>query len=160
MVIFNTNYALAEVLIHAPSVVRLSCSIAHDKMSGLAKFDVDRKLWQCLFRPRSSGYHTLNIYTRQGKSTASYEGATECQIFEPLLEKFKQSARVTILCHLPSARYVCLPFDGTLSSKEYSFVNNIFKLEITVPNREIIIYGKFVKSKKNLVAMKDYLNIQ
>ncbi|CAF3412380.1 unnamed protein product [Rotaria sp. Silwood1] len=65
MVIFNTNRALAEVLIRAPYGVRLLCSIAHDNTSGLVQYDIDRKLWQCLFRPRFNGYHTLNIYARQ-----------------------------------------------------------------------------------------------
>jgi transglutaminase-like putative cysteine protease len=174
MVIFDTNHNLAEVLIHTPSDVYLSCSVAHHKTSGLVQYDANRKLWQCLFRPGTSGYQTLNIYARQGRSAGSYQGAIEfglnmpdmipfkkfpltygtftnnkCQIFEPLVEKLKQGIKVTIHCRIPGARCVCLSFDGTLSSKEHNVVNDIFKQQITVPNREVTVYVKFINNQKS-----------
>lgn len=174
MVTFDTVSDLAEVLIRAPSGVRLSCSIAHNQTSGLVQYDNDRKLWQCLFRPASSGYKKLDIYARKGRSTESYHGAIEfglnmpsmvqykkfpltygvfstnkCQIFEPLVEKLRQGTRVNIHCRIPNARCVRLAFDGTLSSPEYNLVNDIFKQEITVPNREITVYVKFVNNRKS-----------
>jgi len=161
-------------LIRAPSGVRLSCSIDHDKTSGLVQYDVYQKLWQCLFQPRSSDYQTLNIYARQGRSTGSYPGAIEfgldmsdmiqykkfpltygifsdnkCQIFEPLVEKLKRDTKMTIHCRIPDARCVCLAFDDTLSSQEHNLINDIFKQKIIVPNREVTVSAKFVNSKNS-----------
>jgi transglutaminase-like putative cysteine protease len=174
MVAFDIDRDLAGVLIRAPSDVRLSCSVVHDQTSGLVQYDADRQLWQCLFRPRASGHQTLSIYGRQGQSTGFYDGAIEfglkmpnmvqfkqfpltygtfttnkCQIFEPLLEKLKRGTKVTIHCRIPSARCVCLAFDGTLSSQEHHPVNDIFKQQITVPNQEVTVYVKFTNNQKS-----------
>ena len=174
MVTFDTDRNLAEVLIRAPSGVRLSCSVAHDQMSGLVQYDAGRQLWQCLFRPRASGYQTLSIYGRQGQSTGSYHGAIEfglnmpdmvqfkkfpltygnftdnkCQIFEPLVGKLKRGTNVTIHCRIPGARCVCLAFDGILSSQEHNIVNDIFKQAITIPDREVTVYVKFANNPKS-----------
>jgi transglutaminase/protease-like cytokinesis protein 3 len=49
MITFDTDRNLAAVLIRASSNVDLLCSVAHDDTSGLAQYDANRKLWQCLF---------------------------------------------------------------------------------------------------------------
>ncbi|CAM2711425.1 unnamed protein product [Rotaria socialis] len=174
MVPFDTNRSLVEVLIRTLSDVYLSCSVDHDNTSGLAQYDVDRKLWYCLFRPRSSGYQTLDIYARKGRPTGFSEGAIvlglnmpkiiqfqkfpytydaftsyKCQIFEPLTGKLKRDTKVTIHCRIPGADYVCLSYDGTLSSNKYNLADDIFKEEITVPKREITIYAKFPKDQES-----------
>jgi transglutaminase-like putative cysteine protease len=174
MVTFDTERNLAEVLIRAPSNVDLSCSIAHGKTSGLAQYDASRKLWQCLFRPQTSGYQTLDIYARDVQSSKTYESAIEfgldmshviryegfpltysnfstnkCQIFEPLADKLRRGSQVTIHCRIPGARCVRLGFDGTLSSQEQTIINDIFKQQITVPKREIVVYVQFANSKKS-----------
>jgi hypothetical protein len=174
MVPFDSNRSLAEVSIRAPPGVRLLCSVDHDNTSGLVQYDVDRKLWHCLFRPRFSGYQKLNIYARKSQTTRSYEGAIElglnmpnieqfkkfpytygkftdykCQIFEPLVEKLKKGTKVTIHCRIPGAHSVYLSYDGTLSSNEYCLVDYIFKQEITVSKREITIYAGFAENQES-----------
>jgi hypothetical protein len=173
MITFDTDRNLAEVLIRASSNVGLWCSVAHDKASGLAQYDASRKLWQCLFRPRSSGYRKLDIFARTGISSESYGSAVvfgldmpdmiqfktfpltygifsdnKCQIFEPLAGKLKRDTMVTIHCRIPGTRCVHLAFDGTLVSQEQTTINDFFKQQITVPKREVTVYVQFANSKK------------
>ncbi len=166
---FDRDRDLAEVLIRAPADVRLTCSVAHDESSGLVQYDHSRKVWQCLFRPRSSGYQTLHIFARQGDLNGPYDSTilfglnmpemvefhkfpliyglfadNKCQIFEPLVEALKPGTKVTIHCRIPGVRCVRLSYDDVLSPREFHLVNDIFKQEITVPNRDITVYGKFI----------------
>jgi hypothetical protein len=71
---FNPSLGLSEVLVRAPSDVRL---IGHIKETGpgkiesgsLIQFDADRQLWQCLFTPQRSGLHTLTLFAHRVKQT-------------------------------------------------------------------------------------------
>ena len=75
---FDTNREFAEVLIRAPADVSLMNSIEQEgsgkiKNGDFVQYDHDRQLWQCLFAPKSNGFHTLTVYARRKKQRSVNE---------------------------------------------------------------------------------------
>jgi hypothetical protein len=71
----------------------------------------------------------------------------KCQIFEPLDDILKSGSKVTIHCRIPGARCARLSLDGNWLSED-PVKDGIFKRQITVPRKEIIMYVKF-SDKRN-----------
>ncbi|CAF3518213.1 unnamed protein product [Rotaria socialis] len=170
MVLFDKYQSYAEVLIQAPNDIQLSCSIKNDnKSTCLSQYDSNRQLWQCLFAPYKNGFHTLIIYAnrlvvssmlinviqlglevsskdfiRKKVLPTTYRKFIEnkCQIFSPLDAVLKSGTKITIHCRIPNALYVRISLDGVWL-EEIALKNEIFKQQITVPEREIIVYAQF-----------------
>ncbi|CAF1179385.1 unnamed protein product [Rotaria sordida] len=175
IVFFDKNESYAEVLIQAPNDVQLICSIKNDhKSTCLTQYDISRQVWQCLFAPYKIGFHTLIIYANRLLISNSLINVIElgvdislkdflrkkifpitfekfieykCQIFSPLDGILKYGTKVTIHCRIPNASYVRISLDG-IWLEEMTLKHDIFKQQITVPQREIIIYAQF--NNKNL----------
>ena len=72
MVPFNSDLGFAEVLVRTSSD---ACLIGEIKRIGseklkntdLVQYDSGRQLWQCLFAPQCSGFHTVTLFARQEK---------------------------------------------------------------------------------------------
>lgn len=170
MVTFDKNKSYAEVLIQAPNDIQLACSIKNDsKSTCLAQFDASRQLWQCLFAPHKNGFHTLIIYANRILISNSLMNVIElgldasskdftqkkvlptiygkfvenrCQIFSPLDGILKPGTKVTIRCRIPNAVFVRISLDGVWLEEEL-LKNDIFKQQITVPEKEVIVYAQF-----------------
>ncbi|CAF3390850.1 unnamed protein product [Rotaria sp. Silwood1] len=174
IVLFDKNVSYAEVLVQAPNDVQLTCSIKNDhKSTCLTQYDISRQIWQCLFAPCKIGFHTLIIYANRllisntlinvielGVEVSSKDFIQKkifpitygkfieykCQIFSPLDGILKYGTKVTIHCRIPNAVYVRISLDG-IWLEEMTLKNDIFKQQITVPQREIIVYAQFSNKK-------------
>ncbi|CAF2388376.1 unnamed protein product [Rotaria sp. Silwood2] len=174
IVLFDKHGAYAEVLVQAPNDVQLTCSIKNDhKSTYLTQYDISRQIWQCLFAPCKVGFHTLIIYANRLLISNSLINVIElgvevtskdfirkkifpitygkfiehkCQIFSPLDGILKCGTKVTIHCRIPNASFVRISLDG-IWLEEMTLKNDTFKQQITVPQREIIIYAQFGNKK-------------
>jgi transglutaminase-like putative cysteine protease len=174
IVSFNTNQSLAEVLIQTPYDTQLTCSIKDDiRSTSLTQYDYTRQVWQCLFAPFKSGFHTLIIYANylstqnvlknvielgveilakdliKGRTLPiTYGKFTEykCQIISPLDGNLKRGTKVTIRCRIPNAFSARIAMDG-IWLDEVLLKNDMFKQQINVPEREVIVYARFNNKK-------------
>ena len=139
----------------------------------LTQYDYNRQVWQCLFAPYKSGFHTLIIYANhlstpnllknvielgveilskdliKGKTLPITFGKfTEykCQILSPLDGILKRGTKVTIRCRIPNASNARISVDG-IWLDEIILKNDMFKQQINVPEREIIVYAQFNTKK-------------
>lgn len=71
-----------------------------------------------------------------------------CQIFEPLSGTLQSGSTVTIHCRIPGAFCARLKLDENWLSED-SLNNDIFKRQITVPQREITMYVKFADKRQS-----------
>jgi hypothetical protein len=71
-----------------------------------------------------------------------------CQIFEPLDGVLKSGSKVTIHCRIPGAYCARLKLDGNWLSEDL-IKDEIFKRQITVPRREVIMYVKFLDKRNS-----------
>jgi len=175
IVSFNTNQSFAEVLIQAPNDIQLTCSIKDDiRSTCLTQYDFNRQIWQCLFSPYKSGVYTLIIFANhistmnllknvielgvdvpskgliKGKTLPMTFGKFieyKCQILSPLDGILKRGTKVTIRCHIPNALSARISLDG-IWLDEIKLKNDLFKQQINVPDREIIVYAQFINNKK------------
>jgi len=186
MASFNSSLGHAEVLLQASSDVRLIGGIEQTGSrkipnGSLIQYDADRQLWQCLFAPQHSTFHTLTLYARRDKQinekktaeskyscviqfgldvpseiikrktfplTYSLFTECQCQIIEPLDGVLKSGSKVTINCRIPGAYCGRLLLDGNWLS-ENLIKDGIFKRQITVPRKEIILYVKLVNKQNS-----------
>ncbi|CAF3907895.1 unnamed protein product [Rotaria sp. Silwood2] len=178
IVTYNTNQSFAEVLIQAPDDIQLTCSIKDDiRSTSLTQYDVSRQVWQCLFAPHKSGFHTLIIFAKQISSMNLLKNVIElgvtvlpndlikgkispmtfgkfieykCQILSPLDGILKRGTKVTIRCRIPHASCARISLDGVWLD-EVPLKNDIFmfRQQINVPEQEIIVYAKFNNKKMN-----------
>jgi hypothetical protein len=175
IVSFNTKHSLAEVLIQSPDDIQLSCSIKDDiRSTSLTHYDFTRQLWQCLFAPYKSGFHTLIIFATHkskldllknvielgvevpskdfipGKTLPTTFGKfteNKCQILTPLDGILKRGTKATIRCRIPNALSARISLDG-IWLDEIKLKNDMFKQQINVPSREVIVYAQFINQKK------------
>lgn len=176
MVPFSKNESYAEVLVQAPNDVQLTCVIkTGHKGSTLSQYDASRHVWQCLFAPHKSGSYTLLIYANRLSLSNSFSNAVElgvevspndfirkrtlprtfgkfieskCQIFSPLDGALKRGTKANIHCRIPNGSHVKISIDDVWL-EEMAVKDDIFKYQITVPEREIIIYAQFNNKKSN-----------
>jgi hypothetical protein len=174
MVIFDTIESLAEVLIQAPNDVQLACSVKDNiKSTSLSQYDASRQIWQCLFAPYRAGFYTLIIYANRSSTSNLLTNVIElgveissqdflkrkilpitfgkfiehkCQIFSPLDGVLKRGTTVIIHCRIPNATFARISIDG-IWLDEVTIKDDIFKQQITVPEREIIVYAQFINKK-------------
>jgi transglutaminase-like putative cysteine protease len=186
IVSFNTNQSIAEVLVQIPDDVQITCSIKDDiRSTNLTQYDYNRQVWQCLFAPHKSGFHTLVIYANylstqnllknvielgveilskdliKGKTLPITFGKfTEykCQILSPLDGNLKRGTKVTIRCRIPNASKARISVDG-IWLDEVILKTDLFKQQINVPEREIIVYAQFNTKKltKNYDGLIRYI---
>jgi hypothetical protein len=71
----------------------------------------------------------------------------KCQIFEPLSGVLRSGLKVTIHCRIPGAYCTRLKLDGNWLAKDL-IKDDIFKRQMTVPQREIKLYVQF-SDKRN-----------
>jgi len=173
---FDRNQSLAEVLIQAPNDIQLSCSSKDEnKSTSLTQYDASRKIWQCLFAPYKSGFYTLIIFANRLSISNSLINVIElgievsskdlirkkilpmtfgkfieykCQIFSPLDGILKCGMKAIIHCRIPNGSYGRISIDG-IWLDEIIIKNEIFKQEIIVPEREIIVYAQFSNKKSS-----------
>jgi hypothetical protein len=166
--------SLAEVFIQAPNDIQLTCaSKDENKSTSLTQFDASRQIWQCLFAPCTSGFYTLIIFANRLSISNSFVNAIElgieiplkdfnkrkilpmtygkfieykCQIFSPLDGILKHGMKVWIHCRIPNASYGRISLDGVWL-EEVLIKDEIFKQEIIVPERELIVYAQFINKK-------------
>ncbi|CAF3456322.1 unnamed protein product [Rotaria socialis] len=176
IVTFNASQSFAEVLIQTPDDIQLTCSIKDDTRStSLTQYDSTRQVWQCLFSPYKSGFHTLIIFAKQLSQINLFKNVIElgvtvhsrdfikgktlpmtfgkfseykCQIISPLDGALKRGTKVTIRCRIPHALSARISLDGVWLD-EVTLVNEVFKQQINVPEQEVIIYAKFMNKKMN-----------
>ena len=175
-VAFNTKESFAEVLLQAPNDVQLTCSIKDDlRSTSLTQYDYTRQVWQCLFSPHKVGFHTLVIFAAEistrthlfknvvelgvdllprdfirGKSLPITFGKFteyQCQILSPLDGVLKRGRKVTIRCRIPNALTARISLDG-IWLDEVKLKNEIFKQQINVPDREVIVYAEFIQNRR------------
>lgn len=174
-VAFDAKQSFAEVLIQAPNDVQLTCAVKDNPRStSLAQYDYNRQVWQCLFSPDKNGFHTLIIYASEISSTNLFKNVIElgveilprefirgkslpttfgkfaeyqCQILAPLEGTLKRGRKVTIRCRIPHATSARISLDG-IWLDEVKLKNEIFKQQINVPDREVIVYAQFVHTKR------------
>ena len=72
----------------------------------------------------------------------------KCQLFSPLDGVLKRGTKVTIRCRMPNALSARISLDG-IWLDEMKLKNDIFKQQINVPDREIIVYAQFIDKKKS-----------
>lgn len=172
---FNTRQSFAEVLIQAPNNIQLTCSIKDDPRStSLTQYDYTRQVWQCLFSPYKSGFHTLIIFASEISAMNIFKNVIElgvevfakdfirgktlpitfgkfteyqCQILTPLEGILKRGRKVTIRCRIPNASSARISLDG-IWLDEVKLKNEIFKQQINVPDREVIVYAQFIHNKR------------
>ncbi|CAF5214683.1 unnamed protein product, partial [Rotaria magnacalcarata] len=145
------------------------------RSTSLTQYDSTRQVWQCLFSPYKSGFHTLIIFAKQLSQINLFKNVIElgvtvhsrdfikgktlpmtfgkfseykCQIFSPLDGVLKRGTKVTIRCHIPHASSARISLDGVWLD-EVTLYNEAFKQQINVPEREVIIYAKFMNKKMN-----------
>jgi transglutaminase-like putative cysteine protease len=175
IVSFNSNQSFAEVLIQAPNDIQLTCSVKDDiRSTSLTQYDFTRQVWQCLFAPYKSGFHTLIIFANHMSTMNLLKNVVElgveilpkdliksktlpitfgkfteykCQILSPLDGILKRGTKVTIRCHIPNASSARISLDG-IWLDEVKLTNEMFKQQINVPDREVIVYAKFINNKK------------
>jgi hypothetical protein len=171
---FDTCESLAEIFIQAPYDIQIICASKDENIStSLTQFDASRQIWQCLFAPYKYGFYTLIIFANRLSISNSFVNVMElgidipakdfnrrkilpityrkfieykCQIFSPLNGILKRGMKVTIHCRIPNASYGRISIDG-IWLEEISIKDEIFKQEILVPEREIIIYAQFINKK-------------
>ena len=85
--------------------------------------------------------------TRTFPTTYSLFTECRCQIFEPLNTALKPGSTMTIHCRIPNAHCVRLLLDD-LWLPEDLVKDDIFKRQLVVPHRTILLYVKF-SDKKN-----------
>ncbi|CAF0802697.1 unnamed protein product [Rotaria sordida] len=174
IVSYNTNQSFAEVLIQAPDDIQLTCSIKDDiRSTSLTQYDISRQVWQCLFAPHKSGFHTLIIFAKQISTINLLKNVIElgvnvhsndlikgkilpmtfgkfteykCQILSPLNGILKRGTKVTIRCRIPHASCARISLDGVWSD-EVPLKNDMFRQRINVPEQEVIVYAKFHNKK-------------
>lgn len=187
LVNFDSFESLAEILIQAPNDIQLSCSSKDDdhRSTCLTQFDSNRQLWQCLFAPYKSGFYTLVIYAnrlpnlnylfntielnvqisnrdfQQRKILPITYGKfleAKCQIYSPLDRYLKSGTKLSLHCRVPQAIYGRITLDGNWF-EEIEIQDEIFKQDIVVPQREIILYAQFSqkKSSNSYFALVRYL---
>ena len=167
---FDTNQSVAEVLIQAPEDVQLTCVVKNDlRSTSLAQYDVNRKLWQCLFAPHKSGFHTLIIFAARLSTEKLFKNAIElgvdvtskdldrkktlpitfekflehkCQIISPMTGVLKHGTKTIIRCRIPQAFSARISVDGVWLD-EVSMRSDLFKQEINVPERQVTVYARF-----------------
>lgn len=172
---FDGKQSFAEVLIQAPHNVQLTCAIKDNLRSTcLAQYDYSRQVWQCLFSPDKSGFHTLIIFASEISSTNLFKNVIElgvdvlpkeflrgksvpttfgkfleyqCQILTPLEGILKRGRKVTIRCRIPHATSARISLDG-IWLDEMKLKNDIFKQQINVPDREVIVYAQFAHNRR------------
>jgi len=175
IVSFNTNQSFAEVLIQAPNDIQLTCSIKDDiRSTNLTQYDFSRQVWQCLFAPYRSGFHTLVIFANHISTINLFKNVIElgvevltkdlikgkilpitfgkfteykCQILSPLDGILKRGTKVTIRCRIPNATSARISLDG-IWLDEVRLKNDMFKQQINVPQRDIIVYAQFMNNNK------------
>jgi hypothetical protein len=174
MVSFDTIESLAEVLIQAPNDVQLTCLIKDNRSTSLSQYDASRQIWQCLFAPSKIGFYTLIILANRSSTSHLLNNVIElgieispkdflkrkilpitfgkflehkCQIFSPLDGVLKRGITMIIHCRIPNASCARISVDG-IWLEEITIKDDIFKQEIIVPEREIIVYAQF-KTKKS-----------
>lgn len=175
IVSFDTNQSTAEVLLQAPNDIQLTCSIKDDiRSTSLTQYDYNRQVWQCLFCPYKSGSHTLIIYANHISTINLLKNVVEfgvnvhskdlikgqtlpitfgkfteykCQILSPLTGILKRGTKVTIRCRIPQATSVRISLDG-IWLDEITLKNEMFKQQINVPDREVIVYAQLINNKK------------
>lgn len=178
LVSFDGNRSLAEVFIKAPDDVHLSCTVKNDNRSqSLAQYDGNRQLWQCLLAPCKSGFHTLIIYATRLSATNVFKNVVElgvevngqdlfrrrslpltfekfiqnkCQILSPMNGRLKHGTKVQIRCRIPNAISARISLDG-IWLDDVPMRNDLFKFEINVPEREVIVYARFNQPKSNKI---------
>jgi len=176
IVSFDAKQSFAEVLIHAPDNIQLTCSIKDDaRGTTLTQYDFSRQVWQCLFSPYKIGFHTLIVFANEISSVNLLKNVLEfgleindksslrskclpitfgkftehkCQLFSPLDGVLKRGTKVTIRCRMPNALSARISLDG-IWLDEMKLKNDIFKQQINVPDREIIVYAQFIDKKKS-----------
>jgi transglutaminase-like putative cysteine protease len=179
IVSFNTNQSLAEVLIQTSNDVQLTCAIKDDiRSTSLTQYDNNRQVWQCLFAPYKSGFHTLIIFANQLSTSNLLKNVIElgvevlskdliknktlpmtfgkftehkCQILSPLDGVLKRGTKVTIRCCIPNASSARISLDGVWLD-EVLLKTDMFKQQVNVPEREVMIYAQFV----NKTMTKNY----
>jgi transglutaminase-like putative cysteine protease len=172
---FNAKQSFAEVLIQAPNDIQLTCSIKDDlRSTSLTQYDYNRQVWQCLFSPYKIGFHTLIIFASEISTTNLFKNVIElgvevlprdfirgktlpitfgkfteyqCQIITPLDGILKRGRKVTIRCRIPNASTARISLDG-IWLDEVKLKNEIFKQQINVPDREVIVYAEFIHNKR------------
>jgi hypothetical protein len=176
MIIFDRNKSLGEVLIQASNDIQLSCSSKDEnKSTSLTQYDGNRQIWQCLFAPYKSGFYTLIIFANRLSISNSLINVIElgievsskdfirkkilpitfgkfieykCQIFSPLDGILKCGMKVIIHCRIPNGSYGRISIDG-IWLDEIIIKDEIFKQEIIVPERELIVYAQFSNKKSS-----------
>ena len=186
MLSFDSNRSLAEVFIRAPDDVQLTCAVKNDPRSRtLTQYDGNRQLWQCLIAPYKTGFHTLIIFATRLASTNIFRNVIEfgvevsdhdlfrrrtlpitfekflehkCQILSPMNGRLKRGTKVQIRCRIPNAITARISADG-IWMDEVPMRTDLFKQEINVPERELIVYARFnhSKSSKNYDGLIRYL---
>jgi hypothetical protein len=174
IIIFDAIESLAEVLIQAPNDIQLTCSSKDENRStSLTQYDANRQIWQCLFAPYKSGFYTLVIFANRLSISNSLINVIElgvevssknfskrkilpitfgkfieykCQIISPLNGILKRGTTVMIHCRIPNASYGRISIDG-IWLEEIIIKDKVFKQEIIVPEREIIVYAQFINKK-------------
>ena len=128
MASFNSSLGLSEVLIQSPSDVSLIGAIEERtsrkiENGSLVQYDSDRQVWQCLFAPQRSGFHTLKLYARQKTpltKSKTNENQHACAIIFGLDVSADVAKTYTFpLTYIPFKEYRCQifePLGGALKS--------------------------------------------
>ena len=174
---YDPNQHYAEVCLQAPEDVQIFCSVKNDlRSTTLAQYDVNRRRWQCLFAPHKIGFHTLIVYATSLQTNNVFKNVLEfgldvptrdavrrrtlpitfekflehkCQIFSPLNGVLQHGTKATIRCRIPQAISARIALDGVWMD-EVTMRNDLFKQEINVPAREVIVYARFRHQKSKI----------
>ncbi|CAF4189861.1 unnamed protein product, partial [Rotaria sordida] len=130
--------------------------------------DNEKKLWQLLFAPETTGLHELIVYARRvNDNQSSFNSVVKfnldvnklqrpmkfpliygdfqtkkCQIYTPVDGILKKGSVVPIHCIIPGATDVKLVVDSKWLESE-GYTDPILRRQITVGSKEVVIYGQY-----------------
>ncbi len=111
------------------------------------KNKADENKYSCVIQ---FGLHVPTEVIKAKSFPLTYDLFTKrkCQIFEPLDGVLKSGSKVTIHCRIPGAYCARLLLDGNWLSEDL-IKDGIFKRQITVPRKKIIMYVKFLDTRNS-----------
>ena len=168
-----TEYnSYVQICLRTPDDVQLISCIERNgfriENGSLAQFNSQKQLWQLFFAPERIGQHKLLVFAHCVTPDGIISGITvefflnvttirhsmkfpiiytsfltrRCRIFEPLDGILKRNSLVTFHCEIPNAKQVDLTIDSKWIKSD-GYLNSIFRKEILIGNKEVILYAKY-----------------
>ncbi|CAF0974452.1 unnamed protein product [Didymodactylos carnosus] len=180
--VWPVGASYCEILIHSPENVLLSGDIKYDdqtiEQGNLVQYDIEKRIWQCLFAPTHTGLHKITIFAKNVKDgdvshcavrfdlnvnelkqpmsfPLTYGGFQErkCKIYEPLNGILKRNTDVTFYCRIPDAKEVNLTVDSNWLVAE-GYEKNVLKRTIKVGTQDVSVWTKYGNSYTGVLKYK------